>query len=376
LPLVLNYFSIQIPFYPYFFLAIIINFFDVISIIPLVAYRVDEDARSFVVLSVGRTILQYLLVIVFVAYFKMGLLGSYLGRLAGSLPFGIIYFLILKKKGIFSFNFKLIKKALYFSLPLLPGVLSYLLISMLDRIILERYVTLKELGLYSVAATLTLTLNIVIQALYKTFEQKIFREHGSEGYPALLNKLYKIYIVSLFIPGFILSLFVKEILLFFTSSQYYSAYQYVVYLVIAVIISGMNTFFGTLLIADNRKKVVAWSSVISAVLSVVANLILIKSFGVLGACIGSILSFLFVYIFYLCKVVLINKFIAQQISFIAIFLASGYLIPDSTSMFVSIIAKLALFVSFLLFIKMAIHIRLSSVQNLVFSKVKQRRDRS
>jgi O-antigen/teichoic acid export membrane protein len=306
----------------------------------------------------------------------MGLLGSYIGRLAGSLPFGIIYFLILSKKGIFSFNFTLIKKALYFSLPLLPGVLSYLLISTLDRIILERYVTLEELGLYSVAATLTLTLNIVIQALYKTFEQKIFREHGSEGYPALLNKLYKIYIVSLFIPGFILSLFVKEILLFFTSSQYYSAYQYVVYLVIAVIISGMNTFFGTLLIADNRKKVVAWSSVISAGLSVVTNLILIKSFGVLGACIGSILSFLFVYIFYLYKVVLINKFIAQQISFVAIFLASGYLIPDSTSMFVSIIAKLALFVSFLLFIKMAIHIRLSSVQNLVFSKVKQRRDRS
>src|SRR5438105_2344340 len=53
-PILLNAFSVQVPFYPYFLLGLIINFFDVASIIPLIAYRVNEDAKGFVLLSVGR----------------------------------------------------------------------------------------------------------------------------------------------------------------------------------------------------------------------------------------------------------------------------------------------------------------------------------
>src|SRR5205085_5105954 len=115
-----------------------------------------------------------------------------------------------------------IKAALKFSLPLLPGALSYLVISMLDRIILERYVSLSELGIYSVASTLALTLNIVIQGLYRSFEQKIFKAHNNENYLTLVDILYKIYIASLFIHGFFMVLFARVVLIFFTSSQYYA----------------------------------------------------------------------------------------------------------------------------------------------------------
>src|SRR4051794_5498947 len=35
-PFLLKAFSVQVPFYPYFLLGLIINFFDIISIIPLI----------------------------------------------------------------------------------------------------------------------------------------------------------------------------------------------------------------------------------------------------------------------------------------------------------------------------------------------------
>lgn len=363
-PVLLKAFSVQVPFYPYFLLGLIINFFDVISIIPLISYRVHEDAKGFVMLSVGRTLLQYLFVLFLVVYFRMGLFGSFMGRFLACIPFAIVYVAVLKAKAIFSLNKEQIKQALFFSLPLLPGALSYLVISMFDRIVLERYVSLNELGLYSVASTLALTLNVIIQGIYRSFEQKIFREHNHEGYTILTDRLYKIYLAALCISGFCVILFAKEILAFFTSTQYYPAENYVIYLVVAVIISGINTFFSTLLIADNQRKVVTYSSLIAAAISFIANLLLIRYFEVLGACVASILSFLIVYIFYVNRVSLLNKYLVQQASFVIIFFSVQYFMPSDLSLFATIAIKLLLLLVFVLYVKKIINIQVPPLTEL------------
>lgn len=361
-PYLLNKFSIKVSFYPYFLLGLIINFFDVISIIPLVAYRVNEDAKSFVLLSVGRTILQYLLTLIMIVYFKMGLLGSFLGRLYACIPFAVIYFIVIKRKGIFSINLAQIKDALQFSLPLLPGALSYLVISVFDRVILERYVTLSQLGIYSVASTLALTLNIVIQGLYRSFEQKIFREHSNEGFINTVDKLYKVYIAFLYVPAFAITLFTSEILHFFTSSsQYYAAGNYIVYLIVSVIISGINIFLGTLLIANNRRRIVTFSSFASAIVSLIVNLLLIKYYGVLGACIASILSFLVVCIFYFSKVFLLNKYLWQQILFVIIFFACAYFMPSAMPLMLLLAIKFLLVIAFIMLVAKTINLKLLSL---------------
>jgi O-antigen/teichoic acid export membrane protein len=368
-PVLLNTFSVQVPFYPYFLLGLIINFFDVASVIPLITYRVNEDAKGFVLLSVGRTIVQYGFILLLIVYFKMGLLGSFLGRLIACVPFFIIYISIIRKKGIFTINVAQIKEALRFSLPLLPGALSYLVISMFDRIILERYVPLSALGIYSVASTLSLTLNIVIQGFYRSFEQKIFREHNNTDYLNKVDSLYKIYIAALYIPAFCVILFSKEILLFFTSSQYFSASFYVPYLVIAVIVSGMNTFIGTLLIADNRRKIISYSSFTAAILSFAINLIFIKYYGVLGACIASILSFFIVSVFYFIKARIIKRYLVQQTVFLIIFFASQYVAFSSASLPIEIAIKLLLVIIFMFLIKISLGLKTPPISSFNIQKI-------
>jgi O-antigen/teichoic acid export membrane protein len=367
-PVLLNTFSVQVPFYPYFLLGLVINFFDVASVIPLITYRVNEDAKGFVLLSVGRTIVQYVFILLLIVYFRMGLLGSFLGRLIACVPFLIIYISIIKKKGIFTINVQQIKEALRFSLPLLPGALSYLVISMFDRIILERYVSLSELGIYSVASTLALTLNIVIQGFYRSFEQKIFREHNNIEYLNKVDSLYKIYIAALYVPAFCVILFSREILLFFTSSQYFSASFYVPYLVIAVIVSGMNTFIGTLLIADNRRKIISISSFTAAILSFVINLVFIKYYGVLGACLASILSFFIVSIFYFAKARIVKRYLIQQTIFLIIFFAARY-IDLPTSLSAEIAIKLLIVMIFMFLIKISLGLKLPAISSFNIQKI-------
>src|SRR5262249_20918083 len=58
-PWVLTLFKIQIPFHPYFELAILTNFIEGLSIVPMVIYRVQQNARLFVMLNASRTFLQF-----------------------------------------------------------------------------------------------------------------------------------------------------------------------------------------------------------------------------------------------------------------------------------------------------------------------------
>jgi O-antigen/teichoic acid export membrane protein len=315
-PIIIDFFRIDIPFYPFFALSILNNFFDVIAIVPLVIYRVNENAKGFIIVSLSRTILQYILVLIFVVHLKYGLEGSYYGRLLANIPFVFVYFYYVYKNSNFRLDIGIVKKALKFSIPLLPGSISYILISLSDRIILERYIILDQIGIYSVAFTLALTLNIVIQALYKTIEPVLFREYQGEKFQEINYRLYRVYLGLLFIGGFATAIFSKEVFLIATSNSFLVGYKIVPFLVISVIISGINTYLDILLIAEQKQKIVSYTTILSGCISVVVNLILIPHMGYYGALIASISSFLVVNVICQSKVFIEKKHFSSQVALI------------------------------------------------------------
>ncbi|MDR7208988.1 oligosaccharide flippase family protein [Flavobacterium piscis] len=312
-PFIINFFNINIPFKPYFQLAILNNFFDVISIIPLVLYRVKENAKGFLILSLSRTLLQFLMVYIFVVVYNQGLLGSYYARLIVNAPFMFIYFYMIYRNSIFKINFKLVKEALYFTLPILPGSLAFLFVSLSDRIILERYISLDQLGIFSVAITLASVLNIVIQALYKTFEPILFKEYFNENFQETNLKLYKIYLLAIFVGAFGASIFSKEFFMIATSGTFREGYKLVPLFIVSVVISGINTYLIILMIANKKQKMVSLVSIISAIISVALNLIFIPYYGCYGAIIASGTSFLFSNVIFQYNTVITKKYIITQI---------------------------------------------------------------
>lgn len=349
IPIGLDLFNIDIPFYPYFFLAILNNFFDVISIIPLAIFRAKRDAKRFFYLSVSRIILQYILIYILIAVAHMGLLGTFYARLFINIPFAILYFIIATRHGILEFNLSRMKDALRFSLPLLPGGLSYLIITLSDRIILERFVSLSEIGIYSVAFTLALALNVVVQALYKTLEPILFKEYASSYFEDLNTRIFRYYLLLVFAGGFALSLLSKEVFLLATSGKYHSGYTIVPFMVVSVIIAGANVYLSTLLVAKRKQKILSIATIFSAVLSISVNFLLIPYLGYKGAAISSILASCTSNIIEHAFVKLKHKLIYQQILLLVIVCATpylfDYLLPD-LNMGLSIGLKLVLLLTF------------------------------
>jgi O-antigen/teichoic acid export membrane protein len=291
--------KIGIPFRPFFLLAILNNFMEGISVIPLIIYRIRQNARLFVLINAGRLLGQFVVTYFLLSRFHYGLTGVYLARLFVSIPFTLLFLGIVYRNALFRPDRNQMWKALRFSLPLMPGVLSYLFISTFDRIVLEKNVGLEILGLYSTAATLSLALNIIVQGLYRAFEQKIFEKHGGPEYQRVTDELYRYFLACLIGGGFMLSLFSREVFLFFTTSRYLPAYTLVPWLAVPVILSGITTFLATLGIADHRQTVITKGTILSVAVTIPGTLILIRVMGVRGAILSSVLSFAILVFYYL-----------------------------------------------------------------------------
>jgi O-antigen/teichoic acid export membrane protein len=321
-PAALVWLKIGIPFHPFFLLAILNNFMEGISVIPLVIYRIRQNARTFVLINAGRVLLQFAATVLLLGYWHRGLVGVYWARIIASIPFTLLFLGIVYRNAIFRPNVEQMRKALRFSLPLLPGVLSYLFIITFDRVVLEKNVGLDSLGLYSTAATLSLALNIVVQGLYRAFEQKVFEKHGQPEYERVIDELYRYFIACLLGAGFLVSLFSREVFLFITSARFQSAYTLVPLLTVPVILNGFITFLSVLVIAQQRQTVITRGTVLSLIVTIPATLVLIRWWGVYGAILSSALSFGIVVFFYLYHLRLARSYILSWGSLLLVLVVS------------------------------------------------------
>jgi O-antigen/teichoic acid export membrane protein len=373
-PFALKQFDVDIPFYPFFFLAIFNNFFDAMSIVPLVLFRVKGNAKGFFYLSISRIIFQYIFIYILVVYMEMGLVGTFYARLFVNIPFAVIYIILIARNGKIHFDKKLIRTALLFSLPLLPGSLSYLIITLSDRVIMEKYVSLNSIGIYSVAFTLSIALNVVIQALYKTLEPVLFKEHRSENFEALNDKLYRYFISLVFAGGFFIAIFSKEVFAIAASKDFQEGYKLVPAMIVSVIIAGITLYLTTLLIAKGKQKIVSVGVMISAVFSIVFNFIIIPPYGTWGAVASAVVASLIAYIIGHAYVYIRTRLIWQQALLLIVVFAAPYIVDistEKTGFFMAVVIKSVVFILFIVLVALVLGFNIRQESVLLLESVRK-----
>ena len=291
LPRLLNYYNIQVPWNPYFKLALLINFFEVFSIIPLVMYRVKQQATYFLALSLSRVLLQCALTYYFVVVSRQGLIGSYYAQLLPLILYFFIYWFLIIKNVSLNISVDQIKKGLKFSLPLLPGALSYIALSLSDRFILERWVSVSEIGIYNVAYVLSQSLNVVIQSGYKAIEPEIFKRYNTPDFDFFIKQAKSYFLFIVYTGAMFLTLFSQEAFYFLTSDDFHKGYLLVPPIMIGVLMTAQNVIFGGVLSAEKNTKVIGTASALGAAVSILFNLIFVPKWGTFAAAAASALSF-------------------------------------------------------------------------------------
>lgn len=297
LSVVFEIMEIQVGFYPYMFLALLTNFFNIFAVIPMALYRIQEKAGKFVGLSLISTLLQITLSLVLIIVFDQGILGRYYGILIVSILFAGVYLNLMRKEVIFNFNYLQLREALKFSLPLVPASISFLLLDISDRLILEQYVSLNEMGIYSIAYILGFAVNVVIVSGYKFFEPVLFKNVQQENFIRIFYDIKNIFLFFVFSMGLLFLLFSQEILYIMATTDFYEAYMLVPIIVVAAVIKGLYMLYGVLIMVKRKTKMLSMAVVLGALVNIGINIMFIPTYGIMAAAISTVFGFLTVTIF-------------------------------------------------------------------------------
>ncbi len=168
--------------------VVIGTFCNVIFLFFALLYRNEEKLRKFSFLNLLYFFIPVSGTLLGLIFFKEGALGAVIGRSIGSLLFVFVLLALYFEKHRPAFKLNYLKKALKFSLPLIPYQLMFAGFSNLDRIVLERNFTLHDFGVYNFAVMVTGVIPVFLNALGNATNPRIFRELSNGGDHEIVRK--------------------------------------------------------------------------------------------------------------------------------------------------------------------------------------------
>ena len=259
-----------------------------------------KKATLYTVINVVSTAMILLITIYFVAFLKKGVLGVFYALLIGNLLELMICLLFSGSFPVLSFEKRLLKDMLLFSIPLVYIQFFYLVINISDRYFIKHYLSMEELGLYSLSYKIAAVIPLVAIYPLKGFTPDIYeRAECSDSYKILLSRFSKFYVAVLLVVLLVLGLFSPEIISFFLSDTYFASWKMVYILAFSYFLAGFNNLILTGINIQKKNRIVGIFWFFAAVLNIILNYLFIPVFKVPGAAFATLISYLLMTVCYL-----------------------------------------------------------------------------
>jgi len=286
-----------IPFTPYYIFAIFTPFFTVFSLIPNTYFRVDEKPKAFLIVQ----LLQFGLSTGFILFFLLVKMEKATGILKGMLLARIVmapwYLYYAFRHFIFKINFSFIKEAVSYGWPFIPTLLVAWVLNLSDRIFIDRFVNLEQLGLYSIAYKVSMAFFIISSSYQMAFSPVFFRLVNQEERGGVVQKLRKIIDISVYFyiaVSLFIGLFSYEVAYFLFEEKFSSSYLIIRILIFSHLFSAIDGISSSLYrLQSKRSKLNMGIALLAALVNLLLNYLLIPSYGIYGAAVATVLSLAF-----------------------------------------------------------------------------------
>lgn len=290
-PYIMKEIKSEVDFYPYMALGLATSFFNVFKYLPSALFRLQERPLPLTIINICSGIFTLIGSLVAVVYIKADASSVLWSNLIVAFVFAVIFFLITNKYAIWNINLKQLKEALKFSLPLVPGSVAFYLYSTFDRVLMEKELTLTDVGIYSTASTLALLLNIVSYGAYQAFEPYFFKTYGRSDFDDKFITVRNILLLVCLSGAMALSCLGEEFFRVFTAESYHICYIYVPLISMGAVASAMGRMYTTIVVARAKTKINAMITIVGAVFSVSFNFIFLRHLGIWASCLAYFLTF-------------------------------------------------------------------------------------
>jgi O-antigen/teichoic acid export membrane protein len=283
----------QVPYIPYIRLAVWTTAITNCSLLLLRALlRVQERPAAFVVLNVATFLVNTAFVIYFVVGQQQGALGSLRGLFLGSLLVAVPTVVVYLRNANLHWSWAQAKASLKFAVPLVPHLLSLWILSLSDRIILQRYVPLDDVGIYNLGYQVASILQILAFSAMNAWSPFFYKTAGKPGAPTLLSRYATYYWLFVIFLGTGIAILARDVLAIMAyRPAYHVAYRVVPWVVMGCVMRGFYFVFVTVLYYAKRVKLLPVITAVSALINVALNLILVPRYGYIVAAITTFVAY-------------------------------------------------------------------------------------
>jgi len=285
----------SIPFYPYYFLVLLTIYIKPYYDIIAIYFRIKEESKKYLFFSLSYFFVNILLIIYFVVIRNAGAVGSLLATLITNILFLFISLIILRKIFVFKFDYAILRNVLAYSLPLIPGAIATWVVNLSDRVFIERFYTLSEVGIYSMGYKLASVIGLLTTGFFTAYHPMFLRiANSSNKEVGLLYNINKLFMIIALVFTTFIYIFAPNITEVILDPKFYESYKIFRIIIISNLIAIIGSFTNLSLAQDKKMKSIMLIGVSGAFLNIPLNFLLVPMFGMFGAAYATIITFIYI----------------------------------------------------------------------------------
>ena len=284
--------------YKYFLMANLLM--GILSSISLQICRGLGDNKTYAVGSFITGALTVILNVIFIVAFKWGAYGMLIATAISNLLCAIYVFV---KKKIYKYidikqnDEKLLKDIVKYSVPLIPNMISWWIVSASDRTIISAVIGVAQNGIYSAANKFSGIFSTLYSVFNLTWTESASININSEDRDEFFSKIFD-FIVRFFgslclgtiaVMPFVFGILVNE--------KFAESYYQIPILILGSVFNILVSFLGSVYVAKKLTKEIAKTSIIAAIINIVVNITLINQIGLYAASISTVIAYFAMFIY-------------------------------------------------------------------------------
>lgn len=272
----------------------------ILSSVSLQIARGLGDNKVYAIGSAISAIINITLNVILIVIFNFAARAMLISLFIGNMSCVIYIYIKMKLYNYIKlslFSKKNSKEMLRYSIPLIPNSVSWWVVSVSDRTIINIFLGMAANGLYAVANKF-ITIFSGIYAIFnlswsESASVHINEKDRDEFFNSVINNVIKIFsclccCVVAAMP-FIFNILIKE--------DYKEAYYYIPILLIGALFNIIVGLYGSIYIALKKTDKISTSTIIAAIINILTNLVFIKYIGLYAASISTAISYLVIMIY-------------------------------------------------------------------------------
>ena len=291
-------------------------------------YRLKEQPKVYIGITISFSIISLSVVLYLLLVKQYNIEAVLLGNLVGAiiLAFGV-WASLSKYLSLRNINFSEFPNYIKVGAPLVPAGIAFFGIEAADRFFILYLMSPNDIGVYAMAAKISLIASVLVEAFRKAVWPKLIKEiHLAKT--EFIKVISNIFIFSGILLSLIIFLLSPLIYKYVVDDSYTASASIIGLLCLSKIAYGFYLISTVGIFKSEKTYLSMYVTLVAAVLACILNYILIPHFGLIGASIATLITYL---VWNMLALAVGNRFLAIDHPYINI---SGFLLAAITIMLI------------------------------------------